>query len=212
MISLKTSSVILKFIFLSLYKMNAEFVDLIDFENDYEINTTYPYEIKNKRTGKILKESIMNNGYYCVRLNGVTYVKHRLIAKQFILNPNNYPCVDHINHNRNDNHISNLRWVSSSENNKNKSFYKGVNYAFYDHADFEDDDIIVIDQYNGHEIEDYYYDMLSEKFLFDTGVNYRELHVNFNKNGYAFVWVKDIENKYVAIYINKFKRIHDLIY
>ena len=154
----------------------------------------------------------MSNGYYQVRLNGVKYYKHRLIANQFIPNPNNLPCVDHINHNRNDNHISNLRWVSSSENNKNKSFYKGVNYIFYDHADFEDDDIIVIDEYNGREIEDYYYDMLSEKFLFDTGVNYRELHVNFNKNGYAFVWVKDIENKYVAIYINKFKRIHDLIY
>ena len=37
--------------------MNGEFVDLIDFENDYEIKTTYPYEIKNKRTGRILKES-----------------------------------------------------------------------------------------------------------------------------------------------------------
>ena len=35
--------------------MNAEFVDLIDFENDYEIKTTYPYEIRNKRTGKNIK-------------------------------------------------------------------------------------------------------------------------------------------------------------
>ena len=192
--------------------MNAEFVDLIDFENDYEIKTTYPYEIRNKRTGKILKESIMNNGYYQVRLNRMIYLKHRLIAKQFISNPNNYPCVDHINHQKIDNHISNLRWCSISNNNKNRSSNNGINYIFYDYADFEDDDIIVIDEYNGHEIEDYYYDMLTEKFLFDTGVNYKELHVNFNRNGCAFVCVKDVENKRTNIYINKFKRIHDLIY
>ena len=153
----------------------------------------------------------MTAGYYQVRLNGVLNSKHRLVAKQFIPNPNNLPCVDHINHNRNDNHISNLRWCSISENNKNKSFYKGVNYIFYDYADFDDDDIIVIDQYGDHEIEDIYYDMLTEKFLLDTGVNYRELHVNFNKNGLAYVCVKDAENKHVKIYINKFKRLHDLI-
>ena len=188
------------------------FIDLIDFENDYEIKTTYPYEIRNKRTGKILKESINGVGYYQVRLNGMTYYKHRLIAKQFILNPNNYPCVDHINHQRIDNHISNLRWCSISDNSKNKSNHNGVNYVFYDYADFEDDDIIVVNEYNGHEIDDIYYDMLSEKFLFDTGVNYKELHVNFDRNRYAFVNVKDVENKRTNIYINKFKRIHDLIY
>ena len=192
--------------------MNAEFIDLIDFENDYEIKTTYPHEIRNKRTGRTVKESLNEGGYYRVHLNRVKYYKHRLIAKQFVPNPNNYPCVDHINHQRNDNHISNLRWVSLSENNKNKSSHKGVNYIFYDYADFEDDDIIVIDEYNGREIEDYYYDMLSEKFLFDTGVNYRELHVNFDRNGYAFVCVRDVYNKLVCICINKFKRIHDLIY
>ena len=192
--------------------MMGEFVDLIDFENEYEIKTTYPHEIHNKRTGKILKESLMSNGYYQVHLNRMTYLKHRLVAKQFISNPNNLPCIDHINHNRIDNHISNLRWVSLSDNSKNRSSHKGVNYVFYDYADFDDDDIIVIDEYNGHEIEDYYYDMLTEKFLFDTGVNYRELHVNFDKNGYASVYVKDVENKLVHITINKFKRIHDLIY
>ena len=192
--------------------MNGEFIDLIDFENDYEIKTTYPHEIKNKRTGRILKESLMSAGYYQVHLNGMTYLKHRLIANQFIPNPENLPCVDHINHQKIDNHISNLRWCSISNNNKNKSSNKGVNYVFYDYADFDDDDIIVIDEYNGHEIEDYYYDMLTEKFFFDTGVNYKELHVNFNRNGCAFVCVKNVYNKQVCICINKFKRLHDLIY
>ena len=36
-------------------------------------------------------------------------------------------------------------------------------------------------------------------------------YVYFDKDGYAFVNVKDVENKRVCIFINKFKRIHDLI-
>ena len=53
-----------------------------------------------KELEKILKESTNSAGYYRVHLNGVGYLKHRLVAKQFILNPNNLPCVDHINHQR----------------------------------------------------------------------------------------------------------------
>lgn len=36
---------------------------------------------------------------------------HRLVAKAFIPNPTNLPEVNHINGNRQDNHISNLEWV-----------------------------------------------------------------------------------------------------
>tara|TARA_R110000772_G_scaffold177276_1_gene288882 strand:+ start:222 stop:701 length:480 start_codon:yes stop_codon:yes gene_type:complete len=46
---------------------------------------------------------------------------HRLIATHFIPNPNNLPCVDHINRNKTDNRITNLRWASYSTNNRNKT-------------------------------------------------------------------------------------------
>ena len=46
---------------------------------------------------------------------------HRLIATHFIPNPNNLPCIDHINRNKTDNRIENLRWASYSTNNRNKT-------------------------------------------------------------------------------------------
>jgi hypothetical protein len=44
---------------------------------------------------------------------------HRLVASAFISNPENKPEVDHIDASPQNNHVSNLRWVVSSENKLN---------------------------------------------------------------------------------------------
>ena len=46
---------------------------------------------------------------------------HRAVAELFVPNPDNKPCVDHINTVRTDNRACNLRWVTIAENNRNST-------------------------------------------------------------------------------------------
>lgn len=48
-----------------------------------------------------------------------TFHIHRAVAELFIPNPENKPCVDHINTIRTDNRADNLRWVTHKENQNN---------------------------------------------------------------------------------------------
>ena len=56
----------------------------------------------------------------CVSHGKTEYV-HRLVAKNFIPNPDNLPYVDHINRVREDNRVENLRWVTAQENSNNRT-------------------------------------------------------------------------------------------
>ena len=101
-----------------------EYVDLIGYDN-YEILTTEPFTIRRKDNKLVVSEHIENNGYLRLTLrttNGqVTKLKHRLIAEQFLPNPNNLPEVDHIDRDKLNNSLNNLRWVSRSDNNRNRT-------------------------------------------------------------------------------------------
>lgn len=75
------------------------------------------YTVKDKK----LKPCI-RNGYlsYSLNLEGKTkyYYLHRLIAQNFIPNPDNLPCVNHKDGDKLNNNIDNLEWCSYSQNNK----------------------------------------------------------------------------------------------
>ena len=73
--------------------------------------------------GKELKKHLNKNGYYyvCLTKNGKSkhHTIHSIIAKHFIPNPENKPCIDHINTDRTDNRVENLRWCTHKENMNN---------------------------------------------------------------------------------------------
>lgn len=76
--------------------------------------------VKSVYVSKTLKPRTAGRGYFCYQLRNENGVKneyiHRLVAQTFIPNPLNLPQVDHIDGNKSNNHVSNLRWVSNQTN------------------------------------------------------------------------------------------------
>jgi hypothetical protein len=95
---------------------------LYDYRTDYFVSDE-GYIFSNKK-GRVKKRNfgIDKAGYnnVCLSLNGkvITFLVHRIVANAFIPNPQNKPCVNHKDGNKNNNDISNLEWCTYSENEK----------------------------------------------------------------------------------------------
>ena len=106
-------------------------------------------EIINTITNNVLTPYITNKGYKAIDLyfNGIRekWLVHRLVAMAFLPNPNNFPVVLHLDDNRLNCSVSNLKWGTYLENNKqaideghmkvprpdNRKFYR-IYYGDYD--------------------------------------------------------------------------------
>ena len=67
--------------------------------------------------------------YYYVSIGGNDYRINRLVAQAFIPNPENKPIVHHKDHNKLNNHYSNLEWATPQENAIAYHEYKASNTA-----------------------------------------------------------------------------------
>lgn len=107
-----------------------------EIEADPEYDISSLGRVRKRRNGFYPKISVNKSiGYYHVTLNGKPYLLHRLLAQAFIPNPEGKPEVDHIDGDKLNNDLSNLRWATRSENQRNRgkqsnntSEFKGVSF------------------------------------------------------------------------------------
>ena len=187
--------------------MNSEFVVCVADPN-YEISTTYPHDIRRRgsKRNAFIKPKDNGCGYYQVCLSGGKYMYvHRIIAMQFIENddPIHKTQVDHINRIRSDNRIENLRWVSASTNNRNKSGRNGVEYEFVNKLP---EDCVCVEECCGNRFENIYYCKDSNKCYY-VDVNVRIINVYKNKGGREFVRLRNIDGKYKNVYLDVLNKL-----
>ena len=101
--------------------------DLYDIPGYTNYQITKDGRVWSKYCNRFIKPSKIdrNNEYQKIGLkeNGKrTHINiHRLVALVFIPNPDNLPYIDHIDRDKSNNSISNLRWVTHSQNCINKN-------------------------------------------------------------------------------------------
>lgn len=88
-------------------------------ENKFEVSNFG--RIRNSKTKKIRKTSNSKRGYpvFSAWINGKRKLinVHKCVAVEFIPNPKDLPQVNHIDGNKENNHIENLEWCTARENN-----------------------------------------------------------------------------------------------
>lgn len=113
---------------------------------DYEVSNFGA--VRRVHDGRIVKQCLDSKGYPSAnfRKNGHYTLKviHRFVAMAFLPNPDNKPCVDHVDADRTNNSVilnedgsvnyekSNLRWVTHKENTHNPITLGRIRTAFQD--------------------------------------------------------------------------------
>ena len=183
--------------------MSDQWVPLKDFEDDYEIETEPPHRIRKISSGWIVTASLNNrSGYIDIRLNGKIYKYHRILAKHFIPNPDNLPEIDHINQDKTDNALENLRWVNRSQNLKNRAKYVKQKSEFLDHAP---NDIIEIRTFNdvNYPADRYFFCFTNDRVIQRVN-DHKWRYLNMTPHtGYLRINLRDINEHNHQIYMHK---------
>ena len=175
------------------------------------------YQVSN--TGKVrdLKNHIKpvyknNKGYECLSLyyNGKTYhpTVHRLVAKAFIPNPNNYDQINHKDCNKENNSVENLEWCNQRYNYDEgmKTFQYSKNEEHY-FAKLKNSDIPIIYElyklgFTRATVAKIFNVRPSSLEAIEKGISYRELGYNFK--AIKLTKYKDLPNIKLPSYIRDY--------
>lgn len=153
--------------------------DIKNYEFLYQVSNFG--RIKNLVTNKILKGFYNKKGYLSVKLyknkNTKTFFIHRLVALNFIDNPENKLQVNHINGIKDDNNLSNLEWSTNVEN---------MNH-----------------RYTSLGKEKYSLHFNKEKNLWESYINYKGVKINLGRFKHKDDALKVFEEKYIELYNKK---------
>lgn len=94
--------------------------DIVGYEGFYAVTSCG--RIWSYKSKKFLKPRVRCDGYLQVNLykegKRKDFQIHRLVAETYLENPNNLPCVNHIDGIKSHNWLNNLEFCTASENNK----------------------------------------------------------------------------------------------
>lgn len=183
-------------------------IPVVDDEIFYPIPGFEDYEINKKGDVRRINDKcpvskyINTNGYYRLRLNRKNIYLHQIIAKTFI--PNNNPdinkVVDHINHDKLDNRVENLRWTTQSLNCYNRKHNR--NQIEYEYRDELPPNSAIVYQYGKHKFNNLYYCIDSNTFYLKIEKSYRSCHW-IKCHGLEAIKVYDIAGKQTLILKNQ---------
>lgn len=182
-----------------------EWKDIIGFEGLYQISSFGRLKsFKKHKTGYVLSNVNKTGWYLNVVLCGIGKQKeshkiHLLVGRYFVPNPDNKPEINHEDLNKQNNHKSNLKWVTRSENIHhailhNPNILKGIN-------NYNQNKIVPILQYdlNNVFIEEHESGIKASK---KTGVCERNIYQVASKTEYK----KGLTRKQAGGFIWKYKQ------
>ncbi|CAL6058714.1 HNH_endonuclease [Hexamita inflata] len=150
----------------------------------------------------------VGNGYFIINLKNeagwAPFNVHSLVANAFLgLKPTGFQ-VDHIDRNRQNNCLENLRYVSVSDNLKNRSMYKGHSAEYFDQLPTI---CVPFVKYNQHIFENYFIDQNTKQIYSFANNQYRKVILTVDKcKGIQKYTFKNTLGKMTSVCLSKLQR------